>query len=563
MAIRLVCVCGRGMLLPEQYAGARAKCPACHAKLHIPTRQEDLSLTRWFCKCGLRLKARPKSAGREVRCPRCWANVQVPVMDDHATVVNEKFLLDGETGLVELAPDAATEPAIAPAAPHSGSRIFDENLELEPLHADEVEEAARPVEQVWVDESRPSAPSPGRPTPPPAPSKEEILQLDPIPGEEYTVTPLPHSSSAADASSPVIPLDLPVAAPAPPARPAIPAIEPREEEEEDWADEDTGEGIAADELTRYFNSGSGSEAARAGVTQVLHGYWLYIPYALLAACLYNISGMIAAGMDANPLRASAESLLVTAVILFLWAGFIACIKDGVFERSMGIERMFHGALRHFLRFSGAMLLVIPIGVGLAVVGTLVIAGLWNAVPAVVNVLLVILAAGLGIFSFALLLISPVIAVLEEMNPFLALGRGLLFGLKHIWDLITLTVISMFVGGGVVGMVFFFWWLAKLFLFATLPTWLYEALRLFFGSLGGAAFMGQVLASLMLLYLSNIRDEERLQRIRRRIRGPAAVPVRLYIAILLAAIALLCLSHSRWSRLPSFHDSTLQSDPLNR
>ncbi len=57
MSIRLICVCGRGMVLPDKYAGEYVQCPDCRAMLCIPTPEEDLTLIRWICRM------RPASQG--------------------------------------------------------------------------------------------------------------------------------------------------------------------------------------------------------------------------------------------------------------------------------------------------------------------------------------------------------------------------------------------------------------------------------------------------------------------------------------------------------------------
>lgn len=134
--IRLICLCGRQMVLPEKYAGEHVQCPDCRAMLHIPTQEEDLSLTRFFCECGQRLKARTRTAGRYARCPRCERRVKVPQLD-RQSVLEEKFLLDDNTGVVQLVRDASASASAAPVVPETRSddkTTFrsDDVLDLEP-----------------------------------------------------------------------------------------------------------------------------------------------------------------------------------------------------------------------------------------------------------------------------------------------------------------------------------------------------------------------------------------------------------------------------------------------
>jgi hypothetical protein len=139
-----------------------------------------------------------------------------------------------------------------------------------------------------------------------------------------------------------------------------------------------------------------------------------------------------------------------------------------------------------------------------------------------------------------------------------MGHGLLFGLQRAWDLFMITIVSIFVGWGIAGATWAVWWLCKSMLNYALRTWnfqllqqswLIESLGLFFAGLVTAAVLGQLAASLMLLYLSRVGDEGRLQEIKDRLRGPAAVPVRLYGAIGAAAIALLAINYFRTPSAP--------------
>ena len=155
-----------------------------------------------------------------------------------------------------------------------------------------------------------------------------------------------------------------------------------------------------------------------------------------------------------------------------------------------------------------------------------------------------LASAAGLFALELLLVPPVIAVLEHRNPFSSLMQGLRFSVRHFGALITITAASMVLFWAAAGAIFFFGWLSTLLPSSALPDWLFDSMKQFFVGLLGAAFMGEVVASLMLIYLSHLGDEERLQDIQNRLRGPAAVPVRLYGAIGAAAVALLALNYFR-------------------
>ena len=78
MPIRMLCMCGCEVTLPDRHAGAQVNCPACKAALKAPSAAEDATLMRFICSCGQRLKARAKSAGQILSCPRCHGDVIVP-----------------------------------------------------------------------------------------------------------------------------------------------------------------------------------------------------------------------------------------------------------------------------------------------------------------------------------------------------------------------------------------------------------------------------------------------------------------------------------------------------
>ncbi len=119
MSIRLICVCGRGMALPHKYAGEYVQCPDCRAMLCIPTPEEDLTLIRWLCRCGQRLKARPSIGGRKVSCPKCASEVLIPFSVEHATFLEENFVLDDKSRIVRRVQERSRED---PCADKAGRR---------------------------------------------------------------------------------------------------------------------------------------------------------------------------------------------------------------------------------------------------------------------------------------------------------------------------------------------------------------------------------------------------------------------------------------------------------
>jgi len=538
------------MALPEKYAGEQVQCPECRAMLRIPSREEDRELIRWFCRCGQRLKARIRSAGRKIKCPNCGGNITVPFVTDNDSFLEEQFLRHDQSGVVQLTPSAQDEePSLQrdrKAAAHSPAETpvaAELAPQAEPLSVEPP--AEEPTDD---DEILELAPLPGETLgAPAAASDDEPLSLADfeVPAEELQATEEEGEIYQVDATQPALG-SRPSDAPAPSALPLAQPIDVRQTHYEEE------EGIQAAQLSRYFNAGSGSEAARSGVTQVLHGYWLYIPYALLAGCLTNLFFV---------LRMRAQGQLGASIMLFflplvcslyLYAAFIGCVKDGAFERNIGIERLLHNGLKYFLRFAGTFLLMIPVTIGLAFVAVMAVGASWGmAAGWPLKLLIVVTTMIAGIFFLVWISIPPIVAVLEETNPFFAIWRGLVFGLKHVSDILGLTFVSMLFGGGLIFIIWFFWWISRLLLSIMLRQWpwIFDSLEVFFGGLIGAAIMGQIVASIMVLYLSNL-DEERLQEIRSKLRGPQAVPWRLYLTIGAATLALFLLARYRYNALGS-------------
>ena len=358
----------------------------------------------------------------------------------------------------------------------------------------------------------------------------------------------PPKSEPAGADEPPAAPAQPARVPRPAARPAKPAaktplppVAAQVTEEEAYAQDLEEEGIHSPELLAYFNAKTGIAAARAAVMQAPRGYRVWILYALLAACMFNIAQLALSATAGNAPAAVACLALPSLFSIFLWAGFAACVKDGVFERTMGIERMFYNAGVHLVRFTATSLLVAPIAVGLAWAGTAAIEALWGPASFIERAGIVALAFAAGLFALELLLMPPVISVLEHRNAFSSLARGLLFGLRHSWELLTIMVATMVLFWAAAGAIYLFWWLANLLLSSVLPAWLFDAAKQFLCGLIGIALIGQVVASLMSLYLSHVGDEEALQDIRDKLQGPSAVPMRLYGTIAAAAVALLALN----------------------
>ena len=105
-----------------------------------PDPEENLSLTRWVCSCGQRLKARSRTGGRKLRCPKCSSEVSVPFAEEHDTFLEENFMLDDRSGIVQRVSEAPRDDP-QPAAneqPPVSEPLVKNLLSAWPLEADKV-----------------------------------------------------------------------------------------------------------------------------------------------------------------------------------------------------------------------------------------------------------------------------------------------------------------------------------------------------------------------------------------------------------------------------------------
>ena len=533
MPIRLMCVCGREIVLLNDHAGRLVKCPECGAVLRIPTAEEDLQLTRFYCACGLRLKARARSAGRTVTCPHCGKKTTVPLLDKDESLLPENFILNEDSGIVEF-PSEMTgilelpdEGAVAPvsAGPAKAPQEQRPALEREP-----------PVEFLPLADGDKETTLGGS-----RPEEEEVFALESGETEEASddtyqtadTPPLAVSSSQAGAGG--IPVARPVARPSG-------FVEPRRVYVEEGSDGAEEEGLSARELSRYFNAESGVDAARSGVTEVLNGHWLFIPYALLGGCVTLLVEMGKSGLKGRVAVQVGLSVVGLLLSIFLMGGFLGCIKDGIFGRAMGLGRMIRHSAAHFLRLAGTSLLMVPIGVGLGIAGMMLMTVVIAMAPGVLlKILLGLVFLVAGLFFLEVMFVPLAVAVLEKTNPIYAIGRGLKFAVVNLGALFSMTLVALFTGGGLVAVLLFLWWMSTLLLSIILPLWLFRGLALFMSGLASAMVLGLIVSSLMILYLSRL-PEERLQKIHGRLRGRAPAAWRLYAAIGVLACAMIGLSY---------------------
>lgn len=305
---------------------------------------------------------------------------------------------------------------------------------------------------------------------------------------------------------------------------------------------DPVEGLRAYQLSKYFNADTGADAARAGLTHVLNGYWLYVPYALLIGSGVILLRIVRAGTRQQAGEDRLLSALAIGSGLFLMAGFLGCIKDGVFDRSMGIARWFLNCATHFPRVLGTGVLIVPIVACLVFGGMLATEAIaaWNA-ALMTRALVGLLLIAAGAFLCELLLIPLVIAVLEQTNPFTAVGRAARFVLLHPASLVSMNVVLVLSCAFASGVTVILWWLLEVVCRVIMRPWLFKAIQIFVAGFAGAAVLALPVASLMVLYLSKL-PEERLRRIHGRLRGYPSAGWQLWAAIACLAGAMAWLAY---------------------
>ncbi len=495
MGIGIVCRCGRKLSFPDSAGGSKVSCPHCGATLTLPTPEEDSALFRWYCPCGQRLKASRSAAGRIFPCPRCGREQIVPAPSE------------------EEVPDKVEQPGESekPIAKLS------EAPEETPLELHEAPE--EPEEPIVELHEAPEEP------------EEEVFSLVGYEVDIATKCPtcaaeLPPNAVICVACGTNIMTGEKVAPTAGPA-----ALEEEEEEER--------EGLVATDLTKYFNANTGFQAAIAGVYQVIHGKHLYLPYAGMAALITITANMMFSKWEGEPALLIIGSLLWGAASVFILAGFVGCIKDSIFQRSFGIERMFYHSAVNFPVVLGACIVAFPGELAVWFLGFKAIGGVagletsWSLRAIAVMGLFVVTVVAVQIAALV-----PTIALLERIDPIRALMRTVSFGSKNFFKIVVLSVVIVVVMAMALLVLFMVQFLLGIF-GMVMPIWLLYVLNMLLQGCMAAAVSGSMIAGIMFLYLSMVGSHERLERIRRGIRGPSADPMKLYIGtgvILAAAIA---------------------------
>lgn len=294
-------------------------------------------------------------------------------------------------------------------------------------------------------------------------------------------------------------------------------------------------GLHAADLVSYFNITGGVEAAKAGITQVLNGMWLYVPLALISAIMWQVGAILMAKDWAAGLVFAAVLQPLVGTILF--AGLIACVRDGVFQLEFGIERLLYNCARYWPSFVLGVLLNVPFWALAGVAGVALAKVIGSETLGLSAKIALAIPLGLGgvIWIGLLGLLLPVATVIEGGSPVKLFDHVLRFGLTQAHKLFALGVCIMLIGGGSVAFVGFLYINVGPSLVAVMPFALFAALSLIAVSIISFGYLGEIIASLSLLYLSSIEDNSRLIAMRDRPAGPELNPVltKASLAVLLA------------------------------
>jgi len=134
-----------------------------------------------------------------------------------------------------------------------------------------------------------------------------------------------------------------------------------------------------------------------------------------------------------------------------------------------------------------------------------------------------------------LVFIPALAVLEQTNPFDAALRGMKFALRYAHKLVVLGATLILFGGVSTMALGLFYTMFQALFWAVLPPLIYDTLNLLVLSIVTAGLAGEMLASLMMLYLSHEESNDRLKRIQSKIKGPYCRVWPVHVAMVLAAI----------------------------
>ena len=318
------------------------------------------------------------------------------------------------------------------------------------------------------------------------------------------------------------------AAAAGPAEPEpLPNVWEEREAERAAREQGSQEGLRARDLANYFNATEGVEAAKAGVLQVLNGFWLYLPYAAIMACLGSLHVIALAKWASTPRQALLWSIFFVALELVVFVGSLGCLKDAIFQRDMGIERLFYHGFRRLIPFFIAAVMTAPLAIAMFLGLSALFVALWTwdftlfvKLPLYITWLL---AATL---CFEIVMFIPALTVLEERGPIMAAYNGLKFAAFRIWPIITMCVALLFIGGGVALLVWILHKAAVLWLYLMFPDWVNLLISNLVSSFVLCAILMEIMVSMMLLYLSHVEDPEELEHIRQTCKGPGASPILL-------------------------------------
>jgi len=293
------------------------------------------------------------------------------------------------------------------------------------------------------------------------------------------------------------------------------------------------------DLVSYFNTTGGIDAAKAGISQVLNGGWLYLPVALIGVLIWEAQLLL----QGDPSVVFAFGFLGLTIVVgtLSYSGIIACVRDGIFQTEFGIKRLGYNSVFSWPAMIIGSLLNIPfvllIGGLSFIISWVMAAGMG---PGAVVAGFVIAGGGVTWFMFMSLLF-PVAMVFEGGNPIEQFKNVITFGFRNALQIATLAVAQIVIS---LGVLFTFWMLHFLvggLIGNFLPVGLWTVIKKILGGFLFAELFGLAVSSVAMLYLSSIEDGSRLTAMGNRVKGPEANPMLTKIVLAVMAVVVIGLS----------------------
>lgn len=145
------------------------------------------------------------------------------------------------------------------------------------------------------------------------------------------------------------------------------------------------------------------------------------------------------------------SLLLAIVGVFMFGGVIGSIKEFIQTQKGTLANFVKYGVKYYLRILGVWVLVALIVLVFALlvaIGISIGVAVKNLVGVVLALAVVLIAGGIGIYIFILLLLSPYIVVADDTGPIAAMKKSVNFVRKSLLKIIGLFAILILISIGI-------------------------------------------------------------------------------------------------------------------